>query len=202
MIAALFVDPRGWYSKLPDVDLWPEERDARTYPGPHAVVAHPPCGAWGRYAGAKGGALGHDGGCFGEALLAVRMWGGVLEHPAASKAWPRFDLPRPSAVGWTRERLPFGRDGWSCLVYQGHYGHLADKATYLYFVGRQPPDLIWGPSSVPRRPYHPDGRAHGPGFSRARGNLERLSKRQRMLTPLPFVELLVSLARSVPGDEP
>jgi hypothetical protein len=39
MVAALYVDPQGVYSGLPDVDVWGEERDARTYAGPWPVVA-------------------------------------------------------------------------------------------------------------------------------------------------------------------
>lgn len=49
MIAALYVQATGCYAGLDDVDPWPEERDARTYPGPYPVVAHPPCERWGRY---------------------------------------------------------------------------------------------------------------------------------------------------------
>ena len=51
MIAALFVDRRGCYSGLPDVDLWDESRDARLYKGPYPVVAHPPCARWCKLAG-------------------------------------------------------------------------------------------------------------------------------------------------------
>jgi hypothetical protein len=43
VIAALFVATNGPYFGLPDVDPWDVTRDARTYPGPHPVVAHPPC---------------------------------------------------------------------------------------------------------------------------------------------------------------
>ena len=43
MIAALYIDPRGPYPKMAEVDCWDETRDARLYDGPHAIVAHPPC---------------------------------------------------------------------------------------------------------------------------------------------------------------
>lgn len=85
-VAALFVETGGAYFGLDGVEPWDRTRDARTYAGPHPVVAHPPCERWGRY---WGGApltsprlrLGDDGGCFATALHAVRLFGGVLEHP-------------------------------------------------------------------------------------------------------------------------
>ena len=105
MIAALYVQADGCYAGLPGVDLWPEERDARGYDGPWPVVAHPPCARWGRFA--EGGPsaphkrkLGDDDGCFAAALVAVRRWGGVLEHPAYSHAWDAHNLPWPPPEGW------------------------------------------------------------------------------------------------------
>ena len=72
MIAALFVQPKGCYAGLPEVDPWDEVRDARLYAGPHPVVAHPPCARWSRYWSGGPSArvrrtLGDDDGCFAAA---------------------------------------------------------------------------------------------------------------------------------------
>lgn len=85
MIAALFVETNGCYFGLPEVDPWDESRDARAYPGPWAIVAHPPCQRWGKlWAGQPlhikttgvRKIKGDDNGCFAAALAAVRKWGG------------------------------------------------------------------------------------------------------------------------------
>ena len=145
MIAALYVDERGCYSGLEGVDVWGISRDARTYPGPHPVIAHPPCARWCRLAGLVEARWGHrrgeDDGCFEAALKAVRAFGGVLEHPAYSDAWLVFDLPPPPPMGWQKGLC----GGWSCHVEQGRYGHPAKKATWLYVYGiNEPPSLKWG----------------------------------------------------------
>lgn len=95
MIAALYVEDGGCYTGLPDVDPWPESRDARKYAGPYPVVAHPPCQRFGRFwhgstAKPHQYELGDDGGCFKAALDAILWHGGVLEHPADSHAWAMF----------------------------------------------------------------------------------------------------------------
>lgn len=144
-VAILFADPRGVYANLPGVDLWDEARDARTYDGPHPVVAHPPCARWCRLAGLVEARWGHrrgdDGGCFAAALAAVRRFGGVLEHPAYTDAWGAFGLPKPQRHGrWQRGLC----GGWTCHVEQGRYGHPAKKATWLYAFGTELPRLAWG----------------------------------------------------------
>ncbi len=145
MIAALFVQENGAYYNLPDVDPWPESRDARKYAGPHPVVAHPPCSRWCRLAGLVEARWGHkkgdDDGCFASALASVRKWGGVLEHPAFSDAWAAFGIPAPiPGMGWQKDIY----GGWSCHVEQGRYGHPAKKATWLYAFGvGEPPSLDW-----------------------------------------------------------
>jgi hypothetical protein len=198
VVAALYVDARGVYSTLDDVELWGVDRDARRYSGPHPVVAHPPCERWGRYWQGGPSALvkrekGDDDGCFAAALAAVRAWGGVLEHPADSSAWRAFGIITPprsggwvSAGDWT---------GWTCCVEQGHYGHEARKATWLYAHGVELPVLQWGPSAPA-----PSARRGEPRRrARTRGVIERMSRRQRAATPRAFAELLVRVARSARG---
>lgn len=200
MIAALYVQKGGCYYGLPDVDPWDEARDARTYAGPHPVVAHPPCQRWGRY---WGGApktwprliLGDDGGCFAAALASVRKWGGVLEHPEGSHAWRRFELNLPPHDGhWIAADWD---GGWTCCVEQGWYGHRARKQTWLYVNGVTPPPLKWGraPGDFVRLD---EGFHSTEERKRATktGACQRLSKNQRAATPLEFRDLLLSIART------
>ena len=184
-IAALFVASGGIYSSLAGVDPWDIERDARKYKGPHPVVTHPPCKRWCKYwYGGRSAKVrkmkGDDDGCFSHALWAVRTFGGVLEHPEASAAWPWHGLVRPPRAGGWVEADGFG--GFTCCVEQGHYGHLARKATWLYAVRCDLPDLAWGPSVGPSVKLKPS---------------EHLSKAQRAATPPEFAGILIAMARSV-----
>lgn len=201
MIAALFVDPDGVYSNLPDVDPWPESRDARLYAGPWPVVAHPPCQRWGRYWHGSPRkphqyAMGDDAGCFVSALRSVRQFGGVIEHPAHSHAWEAFGLVKPPAAGgWFRADF-----GWTCHVEQGHYGHMSRKETWLYVSGVPAdllPDLQWG-----RSPQRIDPVAlakHGYEKARRIGVMAMVGGKNktaiRNATPPEFRDVLLSLAR-------
>lgn len=202
-VAALYVETGGAYFGLPGVDPWDEPRDARLYAGPHPVVAHPPCQRWGRYSEnhpIKGriAETGDDGGCFAAALRAVRMFGGVIEHPKDSKAFGErhgFGLGRPMALGWTRANDGIG---WICQVEQGHYGHFARKATWLYAAHCDLPSLIWGRSeqrlpayAVERYGYE---KARRIGVMAAVGGKNKT--RIREATPAPFRDLLISIART------
>lgn len=198
-VAALYVRTDGPYAGREDVELFDEKRDARLYEGPWPVVAHPPCKRWGRYWSGGPSAkvrrkLGDDEGCFSAALASVKRFGGVLEHPEASHAWGTFGLPAPPRWGgWIQEL----GGGWTCCVEQGHYGHKARKATWLYYVGPKPPPLVWGPSK-------PAGVKLDEGFHSAaerrakrlsQSPVGRLGKAARELTPPAFAEALIDLAR-------
>jgi len=191
-IAALYVQSHGAYSNLALVDPWDEARDARKYNGPYPVIAHPPCQLWGAMAavnyarwGGEHNRPGNDGGCFKAALDAVNQWGGVLEHPAKSRAWAVHGLDKPTGIGWQQSG-----DGWVCEVWQSAYGHRANKATWLYFRGdRKPYELVWE-----RR-----GGTHQIGFHDQRGkaaNKPTLSKREANATPIGFRDELIILALS------
>lgn len=200
MISALFVLPDGPYS-IEGIDLWDESRDARKFKGPGPVIAHPPCERWGRYWGGgpmlhgteRQKMLGADGGCFAHALWSVRTFRGVLEHPEASHAFHFYGLPIPKqSGGWTE---PDRYGGRSCCVAQGKYGHRAQKLTWLYGKGIDFKELNWGLSPGMQRM---DECIHSKEERRRMirtGVCQRLSKRQRMITPEPFRDLLISLLK-------
>jgi hypothetical protein len=190
-VAALFVQPDGCYADWPWIDSWDEERDARTYQGPLPVIAHPPCQLWGALAavnykrwGGEHNKPGNDQGCFAAALNAVNEWGGVLEHPAKTKAFSAHGIAAPNGIGW--QQLIDG--GWVCEVWQSAYGHRANKATWLYYNGKKPPfELNWD---------RPIG-THQIGYKDTKGNRNNkptLSKREANATPLQFRDELLKLA--------
>jgi hypothetical protein len=191
MIAALFVQKNGCYFGLDGVDPWDEDRDARTYPGPYPVVAHPPCSRWCKLAALVEARWGHkrgeDDGCFEAALKAVRTWGGILEHPAYSRAWNKFGLiePHPNG-GWIRDLW----GGAACHVEQGNYGHPARKATWLYAFGTELPTLKWGGSDAKALV---SWCANKTDFLRER---QRVGKAQAAKTPAEFRDILIQIAQS------
>lgn len=203
MIAALFVETDGAYFNLPDVDPWDIQRDARSYKGPHPVVAHPPCQRWGRFWHGSTRKphqfkLGDDQGCFASALNVVRRFGGVLEHPCDSHAWSFFGLNKPArSGGW----IPADDYGWTCCVYQGHYGHLAGKPTWLYAVGTDLPELQWG--KVEQRLHPVALERHGYEKARRIGMLSMVGGKNktkiRNATPEDFRDALIAIARSSKG---
>jgi hypothetical protein len=126
-------------------------------------------------------------------LLAVRNYGGVLEHPKGSRAWDHFGLAKPPLTGWGQ---PDRFGGSSCCVDQGHFGHISRKSTWLYAVGCNLPNLPWDrahwepdPEEIERIGYRAaqrNGALSRPGLKN-RANL-------RAATPIPFRDVLLGIA--------
>lgn len=183
MIAALYAETSGCYFGLPNVDPWDKERDARLYGGPYPVVAHPPCDRWHQLSAVNhkrwGFVINEDGGCFASALESVRTWGGVLEHPAETRAFKFHGIPEPVGRGW--QLTIFG--DWVTEVDQASYGHRARKRTWLLYNGDSPPlALDWR-----------EGRGtHQIGLFDQK--LPQLPEAERSATPLAFRDALIALA--------
>lgn len=209
MIAALYVDEGGSYSGLPGVDPWDIKRDARQYRGPWPVVAHPPCQRWGKMwfgqplhvkKTGERKIKGDDGGCFEAGLASVREFGGVLEHPWGSHAWPHFNLNTPPREGgWIVADF---HGGWTCCVEQGRYGHYARKPTLLLAYKVDLPELEWGvgecrldPKVIERMGMK---RAKKLGEVGSRGG--GTDSKPRIGTPEPFRDLLISIAATARGE--
>lgn len=180
-VAALYIDPKGPYPKLLGAGMcWPAYRDAKLYEGPWPVVAHPPCGPWGRMSQF----CKQDSACGPRAVEQVRRWGGVLEHPKGSRLWQHCGLPIPGD----------GVDAWgggSFEVHQVAWGHSCDKPTWLYVVGvprEEVARLIVETRDLTKKPTHKVR-------NRTAGNLLQASREARSRTPPAFADLLLDLAR-------
>lgn len=200
-VDVLFARSDSIYKTMPECDVWDIKRDARKWPGGCPVVAHPPCKRWSilnnlvlaRYPHrAEEFAYGNDGGLFRLALSHVRAWGGVLEHPAYSRAWSTFDLPRPAQGAWQRGVC----GGWSTEIDQAAFGHVARKSTWLYVFGVVPPLL---PSAVPdsgkRVRVYRRRKADGSWSRMDQGKTSEITHAAAEHTPPAFAQWLVEVAQ-------
>lgn len=193
MIAALYIDPRGPYPRMPGVDAWDESRDARLYAGPWPVVAHPPCGPWGRL---KHFCTKQDAECALRAVECVRRWGGVLEHPEHSGLWRAVRLPLPG-------EFADAYGGYTVEVEQVAWGHVARKRTWLYVVGVDRATVFAGMRTGGRVTHWVAGSRNaqrkGTGGVIPPG-IKACSAQKRRRTPRLFAEWLVSIAQNAKGD--
>ena len=178
-VAALYVRADSVYKRMPGVECYDESRDARTYQGPYAVLCHPPCRLWGRLshfstAPESEKELGlHAAG-------AVRMFGGVLEHPAHSRLWAAAGLPVPGETdAW---------GGFTLQVNQFAWGHKALKPTWLYFCGISRDD-------VPTMPVEAGKPTHCITHTRGSTWLKRVTDAERQATPPALAAFLVESAK-------
>lgn len=167
-VAILYARQDSHYKAIPGCDVWDSVRDATKWRGGSPVIAHPPCRMWGRLRQFSKPRPGEQWMAL-DSVGFVRRWGGVLEHPAESTLWAAARLPRPGAG---KDR--FG--GWTLAIEQFHWGHRAEKATWLYIVGCEPEDL----PAMPRR----EGRAtHCVRPTKSYPRLPSITKAEREHTP-------------------
>lgn len=185
-VAVLFARTNSIYKTIPECDVWDINRDALRWPGGGPLVAHPPCRSWGRLRWAAKPRPGEKELAI-RAVEMIRVWGGVLEHPAHSSLWKALSLPKPGA----------GCDRWggyTIVVNQLWWGHSCEKATWLYVCGipqSQVPPIPLAFSEAKKvvtsslyRKGHPRWKPH-------------CTKEEREATPPAFAKWLVELVSKV-----
>jgi hypothetical protein len=180
MIAVLFARDDSRYKQLDGYDVYDIHRDARNYCKSYPVIAHPPCRAWGM--------LSHMANPRPDekqlayfALAQVRLNGGVLEHPAGSKLWKEAPLPMPNEFA-----DEFG--GFTILINQYDFGHVASKPTHLYICGIDYKDL----PPIPKRDGVPLKSMTGQV-----PNTKRCTQYEREYTPDALIDWMTEVCKRV-----
>lgn len=170
-VAALYCRKSSIYRLIPGVEVFDEQRDALTFGGGVPVVAHPPCGPWGKLSHfSKDGSSVRDLGL--HAIRMVRRWGGVLEHPSTSRLFAESGVDVR-----TGQYDEYG--GFVVVCPQVWFGHRAEKLSAFYICGV-------GRSHIPRLPL---------SFEPPVTTVERMGKAERERTPLELATWLVAVAR-------
>jgi hypothetical protein len=139
-VAILCAARKTAYWDIPDVEVYDEVRDARTFPGGIPVIAHPPCRRWTSYGknmlkGTEKRFGTHPDPDDVRQEKQLGLWcaeqvqenGGILEQPAKSELWSAAGLPMPGS--------PQSSDSFSLAVWQSWWGFPCRKATWFYFRG-------------------------------------------------------------------
>lgn len=184
MISALFVRPDSIYKTL-GVDCWDIERDARQWPGGNAIVAHPPCRAWGSLRMMANPREGEKDLAF-LSVKWIQQWGGVLEHPATSLLWKEVPLPLPG------QHDKYG--GYTLCVDQFWWGHKAVKRTFLYIVGCPQHNLPSIPLRLDAVEYTVSSKIKKKSGRRTK---KEITKKEREETPIEFAKFLIQIAEKV-----
>lgn len=120
-ISVLCVASASNYYQLPNLDLWPEERDAYKFTGNNPVITHAPCQQWSRmHAFARSDQRSKELAffCFSQ----VKENGGIFEHPAGSHFF--------KTVGASFKQIVSIDQHW--------WGFPTRKRTYLFFQNCSP----------------------------------------------------------------
>ena len=186
-VAALCVQRESIYHRMPCVDAFDADRDARSFAGGMPVVAHPPCRGWSLFLAhqAKPAPGEMELGLWCAAML--RECGGVLEQPAFSRLFRAAGLPHPGEP-------PMG-GVWAIEVSQWDFGFPTEKRTWLALAHIQPESL----PPIPHRDRAPGGEQVWLwGRRRTRGCViqNSASANARSRTTLSFAQWLTAAARS------
>lgn len=179
MISVLFTRKDSVYKSM-NLDCYDIERNALTWAGGNPIIAHPPCRSWGQ--------LSHFANPRpGEKELAIysinqiRKYGGVLEHPRASRLWKEMNLP----LG--KQTDEYG--GYTISINQSWFGHKAEKKTLLYICGVER-------NNLPEIPLKFDLIEYVVSSSRKKAGKKEISKADRERTPIDLAKWLIQVAES------
>lgn len=169
-----FTRKKSNYLKF-DCDCYDIKRNALTTVSTGPAIYHPPCRMWGKLKTlAKGNIQEKELALW--ALNRVRLYGGILEHPAGSELFLKH-IVMPGK-GYDE----FG--GFSVATDLHQFGYPALKKTYLYVVGMSIRDM-------PAMPMNFDAVTHNVCNSRARNGLKEVSKSMRETTPENMCKYLI-----------
>ena len=188
-VHALFVRRDSVYKTMPSVDAFDADRDARSVAPIGPIVAHPPCRGWGRMRQFASLVRADEKALAQFAVRAVQAHGGVLEHPARSSLWLAECLPLPGDG-------PDAHGGFTVELDQFHFGHRAEKRTWLY-VCPAPGVALQGLPPIPQRPGEP---THCVRPTKHYPRLPSITKAEREHTPTALALWLVEVARRCAGQ--
>lgn len=170
-IPILFTQVNSNYLSYPFADCYDEKRDALTFSGHQAVIAHPPCRLWSRLRQFSTAPI-QEKELAIWAINLVRKNGGILEHPAGSSLFSFMNIPRDGSYD------EFG--GFILSIHQHWFGYPARKKTYLYICGCTR-------SQLPSFPLSFNAIEYSVSNSKV---LKEIPKRERSTTPSALCEFL------------
>lgn len=176
-VAVLCCAPNSFYHALPGVECFNEARDVFSFSGGVPVVAHPVCAPWSAFCAHQWKPVPKVKEIGPLCIEWLQKCGGVLEHPAHSRLFDVYDLPKPDE-----------RKGnlWTIEVSQAWWGYSMLKKTWLVFCGIEP-ELV-----LPTIPYKEHNSRNGEGDRRRQ---QKMSKNQRAATVPTMARWLVETAR-------
>lgn len=177
-IPVLFTLPNSNYLQYHFAECYDAERNALTFSGQSAIIAHPPCRLWSRLSRFST-APPVERILSIWAIIKVRQNGGVLEHPAGSRLFRKMLIPLDGSLD--------NYGGFVISIDQHWFGFKARKKTYLYIVG-------CSRSQIPQLTLSFNAITHSVGTSR---NYKELDSRQNSITVPALCEWLFEIQRII-----